>query len=88
MATEQFMLSTIDNPFSPFTHYDEWNTWDEANGYYSNSLLARIVVDSDELSEADQLLSIDYAIDEIVKENVSGMHVKVYKDQIIIPRGN
>ena len=87
MATsEEFMLSTIDNPYNPFTHYDEWLVYDETSGYYSNSLLARIVVTSDELSEADQDLDVERAITEIVQENVSGVHVKVYKDQIVVAR--
>ena len=86
MSSEKFRLSTIDNPFNPFKSFDEWNEFDESKGYFSNSLLARIAISSDELSEADQLLIIEDAIDEIIKENASGIHVKVYPDQEIIPR--
>jgi hypothetical protein len=71
------MLTTTDNPFSPITQYDEWLVWDEAQGYCSNSLLARVVHTSDELSDADQAQAIEDAIDEIVTENVSGVHTKV-----------
>ena len=85
-TTEEFMLSTIDNPYNPFDHYDEWLVYDETHGYYSNSLLARILITSEELSEADQALDVERAIDEIVKENALGLHVKVYKDQIVVPR--
>lgn len=80
MAGERFMLTTVDNPYNPFTHYDEWNVFDETEQYYSNALLARIVVSSEELSEADQLLAIELAIDEIIKENVSGMHKKAFPE--------
>ncbi len=75
MATH--MLSTVDNPFDPFTEYSQWSVFDESHGYYSASLLARVVATSDELSEADQSLAIELAIDQIVEENVSGMHRKV-----------
>lgn len=71
------MLTTIDNPFDPFTQWDEWNRWDQASGYNTTSFLARIVASSDELSETDQDLAIEQAIDEIVKENVTGMYRKV-----------
>ena len=71
------MLTTIDNPFSPFTHYAEWQRWDEDHGYYSNGLLARYVRTSDELSETDEALAINDAIDQIVKDNWSGKHMKV-----------
>lgn len=76
----QYMITTIDNPFSPVTQYDEWLAWDMGHGYWSNSLLARVVVTSPELSEADQDLAIQDAIDEIVTENVSGVHTKVRAD--------
>lgn len=70
-------LSTIDNPFNPFTHWDEWYAWDEAQGYHSTSFLARIVRSSEGLSDADQELAVDQAIDEIVRENVLGLYIRV-----------
>ena len=70
-------LTTVDNPWNPFTEYDEWFLYDTQLGYNTPGLLARVVVTSDELSDADQALAIEQAIDEIVKENVSGMHRKV-----------
>lgn len=73
----QHMLSTIDNPYNPFTHYDEWYAYDTSSGYHSASFLARIAVSSSDLSDADQAKAIEDAIDEIVKENVSGVFVKI-----------
>ena len=77
MGTDRFMLTTVDNPYNPFTQYDEWNAYDIGQGYYTNGLLARIVITSDELSENDQAIALNEAIDEIISENVSGFHVKV-----------
>lgn len=71
-----YMLTTTDNPFSPVTHYDDWLAWDMAR-YNTNSLLARVVRTSPELSDADQAQAIQDAIEEIVTENVSGVHTKV-----------
>lgn len=73
---DYYMLTTTDNPFSPLTQYDEWMTWDMAR-YNSNSLLARIAYSSPDLSQEDQDLVVQEAIDEIVTENVSGVHTKV-----------
>lgn len=73
------MLSTIDNPYSPFTEYDEWFAWDTAKGYHTASFLARVAMVSEDLSEADFNLAVDEAIDEIVAENVSGLYIKVVK---------
>ena len=75
---DEYMLTTIDNPYNPFTHWDEWYTYDEASGYHTSGLLARVAITSDELSETDQNLSISYAIDEIIKENILGIYTKAY----------
>ena len=76
----QYMLTTVDNPFNPFTQYDEWLVYDEDHGYYTNSLLARIVHSSDELSDADQNVARENAINEIIQENVLGIYRKVSKN--------
>lgn len=74
------MLTTVDNPFSPFDQWAEWFAFDYSHGYQTVSLLARIAKVSEELSEADQQEAIDLAIDEIVMENVTGMFRKVTKE--------
>ena len=73
----EHMLTTVDNPYDPFTQFDEWYSYDRSAGYHTAALLARVVMTSDELSEADQSLAYELAIDEIVTENVSGVHKKV-----------
>jgi hypothetical protein len=79
MATVS-MLTTVDNPYSPFDNWDEWYAFDTRMGYHTSSLLARVAITSDELSETDQSLAIEQAIDEIIKINASGMHRKVTKE--------
>lgn len=74
------MLTTIDNPYSPFDSYDEWWQWDAMHGYHTPSFLARIAVVSYDLSDADISLAIEEAIDEIVRENVLGLYIKVTKE--------
>lgn len=76
---ERVMLTTVDNPFDPFTQFDEWYAWDEASGYHTTAFLARVVITSDELSEYDQRLAYEQGVDEIIRENVSGMHQRVYE---------
>jgi hypothetical protein len=76
METE-YMLTTVDNPYDPFTQFDEWDAYDRQAGYYTTAFLARVVRTSDELSSSEQSVAIDQAIDEIVSENVNGMYKKV-----------
>ena len=71
---DDIMLTTFDNPFNPFTRFKEWHTFDALMGYDTPSLLARVCMDSYELSDADRSFGIANAIREIFDENVSGMH--------------
>lgn len=72
-----YMLTTRDNPYNPFTHFDEWDAWDRSHGYNTCAYLARIAVDSPDLSAAQSQTSVDDAIDEIIDFNLTGNYVKV-----------
>jgi hypothetical protein len=74
------MITTIDNPYDPFTQFDEWQAYDISMGYHTLSYLARIAVSSEELSEVDDELATDLAIDEIVNMNLLGIYKKVFKE--------
>lgn len=71
------VLTTTDNPFNPITQFSEWFSWDTAQEHYTLALLARVTIPVDNLSEADQTQAIEQAIDEIIRENVSGVHIRV-----------
>lgn len=78
------MLTTIDNPFNPFTQYDEWRRYDEDEGYFTNEYLARIATVSYEMPQEVYDQEFTRAIDEIVNLNILGIYKKVtpedYKD--------
>ena len=81
MATdsEEHMLTTIDNPWNPFTNYDEWYTFDRDHGYDTPGFLARICNSSLDLSDADYDLALEQAIDEICKQNILGLYMKAVR---------
>jgi len=68
------MLTTIDNPWNPFTHWAEWYAYDTSMGYNTVNFFARIAQFSFDLSDADQDRVLNEAIDEIVRENVRGIY--------------
>lgn len=74
------MLTTKDNPYDPFTQYDEWYRYDEDQGYCTCGLLARYTISSDEISETDQELAIIRAIDEIISDDPFDLFRKVSKE--------
>lgn len=71
------MLTTVDNPWNPFTQFDEWLQFDETAGYNTTQYLARLTFSSPDLSDADQSEAIEVAIDSIVEQNVLGIYRKV-----------
>jgi hypothetical protein len=74
---KEYMLTTVDNPYNPYDDYSKWDMWDQTHGYHSSALLGRVVQMDHDLSDADQSLMIKFAIDEIVLENVSGVHTTI-----------
>jgi hypothetical protein len=77
---KEVMLTTVDNPHDPFDDYDAWYVYDLSSGYHTPSFLARILNSSNEISDADQAVAIEQAIDEIVRENVLGIYRKVTRE--------
>lgn len=76
------MLTTIDNPFNPFEQFDEWYAYDVAKGHHTCAYLARIVRTSDELSQADEEVAIENAIDEILELNINGLYKRIKEDTV------
>lgn len=78
MNQEEYMLTTIDNPYDPFTQFENWYAYDEQNGYATCGLLARLSMTSPEMSDEENLLAIDQATNEILKL-FPGFYKKVYR---------
>ena len=78
---EHYMLTTTDNPYNPFTQFDEWFAFDERHGYHTCGYLARIAKDSSDLSPEDQNYAVNQAIDEILKYNIYGNYIKVKQSE-------
>ena len=73
-----FMLTTSDNPYSPFTQFDLWYQWDVDAGYDTCGYLSRVAYTSHDLSEVDEEEALDLAIEEILRLNLNGKYVKTY----------
>lgn len=71
------MLTTVDNPFDPFERFTSWFMFDEEKGYHTCSYLGRIARTSDQLSEEENELENERAIDEILKYDFRNIYKKV-----------
>lgn len=74
-------LSTKDNPFNPFTEFEEWFAFDTDRGYNTCGYLARIAKTSSDVSNSINEAEIERAIDEIVRLNVNGLYIKVLQEE-------
>lgn len=73
-------LTTIDNPFDPFEQFSEWFLFDSKKGYNSCGYLDRIAKTSDQMSDEENELEIERAIDEIIRLDFMNIYKKVKKD--------
>lgn len=77
---KELVLSTHDNPYNPKTDYNSWKQWDEDNGYYTESYVARVMdmlgdFDVDDEIRINELT--EKAIQEIIEIDNTGTYVLV-----------
>lgn len=71
---KEFMLTTYDNPYDPFTQFEDWYNYDTQNGYFTCSYLGRISHTSPELPDSDNSIEIENAMNDICN-----LHPSLYK---------
>lgn len=77
MAEESFMVTTIDNPYNPFTNFVEWLLYDNEKGYKTVDKIGRLTYSSDELSEEEAEEENNRVIDELIANDPLPIYVKV-----------
>lgn len=77
---DDVMLTTSDNPFDPFTQFEEWYAFDTQKGYNTCAYLGRICLTSPDLSDPDNQIAYEEAIDEIIKYDITGKYQKVRRN--------
>lgn len=75
-----YMLTTIDNPYNPFTQWDLWYNFDEKSGHCSCGYLDRVSATSDGFTEVENIRELNRAIDWIVKNDPTNLYRKVSED--------
>ena len=78
-------VTTADNPFNPFTEWDEWYFYDLSKGYSTCERLDRLSNTSSQLSDELNNEELEQAIDQLIEVGAVGKdgtivdYVKVYK---------
>ena len=77
----QTWVTTMDNPWDFFTHFDEWYAFDKAMGYNTPEYVARIAMCSTDMSQAEYEDAVEAAVDDICRLNITGNYRKVVKKE-------
>lgn len=78
--SRRFALTTKDNPFNPLTQFHDWFLFDIEKGYYTCDYLTKIAKTSDSLTDYENDLEIEKAIDEIIELDFLKIYKKVSID--------
>ena len=76
MANE-FMLSTIDNPYDPFEEFTLWLLFDNEKGYHTCERLMRKVEIREDMTQQEIDEATDRAMDELIADDIMNVFVKV-----------
>lgn len=71
------MLTTFDNPYDPFEQFQSWFLFDVEKGYNTCAYLGRIARTSEQLSDEENNIIIEDAIDDIIKYDFMNIYKKV-----------
>lgn len=84
MNTKRKMLTTTDNPYNPFTQFDQWYDYDLLAQHNSCGMLAIFAKTCDEFTEEQNNEIINEAIEEICELNP--IYVGVSEDSLVLKR--
>lgn len=79
-----YLLTTRDNPYNPFTQWDEWLGFDTLKGHNTLSLLGRMVITSDAFSENEEDDAYHQAVMDIIASDPLGLYKRVKRDEEIV----
>lgn len=87
---DECLLTTLDNPYDPFTQNESWSLFDLQHGYASNQWLAKYTYASQKMEEEDFRQEVSDGIDRFLAINPFGIHYKLFKKQAktMIPLAN
>ena len=76
--SNQARITTTDNPYDPQSQFSQWFLYDTTNGYNTCAYLSRIAKTSEQLSDEENEMESERAIDEIIKYDFQNIYKKVY----------
>ena len=77
----KYMLTTVDNPWNPWTNFDDWLLFDKTNHYYTCEMLAKYCTANDDALGSDFVEEEwEICLDELIQADHLGLYMKIAKD--------
>lgn len=64
---KELRITTVDNPYNPFTQWEQWLLFDTRSGYHTSNRLAKVSTISEQLSEDEVYDTVERGIEELMK---------------------
>ena len=97
---KEYMLTTIDNPYDPYTQFDFWYAFDTSKRIIKEispnnpvstdccAYLARIAITPDDFTEEENAQERQRAIDEIIRLDPFHIYKKAYPNEEALEKVN
>lgn len=77
---DEIRITTLDNPFNPFTDFARWFMFDVSNGYNTCGKLERLTNITDDMTDKEIEEQRNYAINFLLDNDLFKMYKVVTKD--------
>jgi hypothetical protein len=75
----EFLITTVDNPFNPFTESDEWRVWDTTYGYNTYERLVELGHFDSDMTEDEEEEEYKRAMIRLLR--IHPMYIKVPNEE-------
>lgn len=81
MEESEFLITTIDNPYNPYTQYEDWGRFDEDMGYHTWQRIDKLMPTNYlRMSLTERDFHVEEAMNKLIKA-LPNIYTKVYKDK-------
>lgn len=74
----QGLLTTLDNPYNPHTHFLEWFMFDQEKGYNTSGYISSLMMLPDDPTPEEYDAEYESVCEEILDLNVLGIYTMAY----------
>ena len=74
------VLTAKENPWNPFENFRDWKRWEDDHHTYSYNIQARIAHTSRELTDEENEVIIESAIDSFLRNDFLGTYKKLQSE--------